>query len=784
MEVRDHHRLKSELILSEPGTYYIEGVGTEGEKRSEPDSHRMVVDEDLPPRISMLAPLSDVEVAKEDSLEVSYEASDDFGVSRIELVYQRKGENKKITLKKINKDGEKRLKDDYEWRLSGMEFKPGERIPFYLLVTDNNKVASGRTGRSEMRVLEIYSARKNHRKILARQDELLNRLVDHLAAHIMEAVKSGKDTADLRKNEKALIKEGEKIVDTMAELLSDMGNDKFADEIMADALAEMKNRYRGRLDNRRELLKEKSLLRAEKKKKLISLRSKYTSDLESDILYLDKMIKKARIEDMMAEADELYSAQAELSDLLSEFKKTGDPDLLKKLREKMAELESAFQSLMKRMSKMRKGMPEEFINTDAMKNKNMKNLADQMQKLKKALADGDMEQAMKMADDFLSNMGKWMSAMEKNANQFGQTISRETLNQLGELEKSIQDAIKREKAIEDVLQEKHASEVKQREERQKRIEEAGDKAEDMLKQLDESLDGAQHEFYRLKSYNRKGKFQPYSKEASKQRKNIGRSLQGMRMDLRDMAKSLQKGNLEDSLKKARYMKQKLEKYGKKARKYSEDINARPKERIKRMDKHLKNADRSLEKIIKALESVKEKEGQCSAGAAGKGEMEGLAREQDSLRRDVESMLQRYRELKEEAPSLPGKVPGHMDEASFKMHEASGEMKLQAPGAAQGPARQARGQLEQALQKIKEASEKMSQSMMPGGFMGFGGGKKPSPSQKGGRGAPDPEADVDIPDEDKYKVPRQYRDEILKTMKEEAPEQYKNLNKDYYERLVK
>ncbi len=782
MKVSDNHRLEVELILSEPATYYIEGRGINGEKRSESGSRRIVVDEDLSPRISMTAPLSDVEVASEGSLPVSYEASDDFGVRKIELVYQRKGENEKILLKEIKEDGEKRLQGEYEWRLADMDFKPGERIPFYLLVTDNNLVASGRTGRSEMRVLEIYSARKNHRKILARQDELLNRMIDHLAAHITAAIKEGMEPAKLRDREQQLVKEGEQIVETMADIVSDMENDEFADGIMLDALAEMKKRYQGSLAERNSLLRQTDTYEEKNKERLIKLRSGYRADLENDIIYLDKMIKKARVEDMMAEADELYSAQAELADLLAEFKKTGDPRLLEELREKMADLESAFQGLMQRMAKMRKGMPEEFINADAMKSQNMKNLAEQMEKLKKALADGDMESAMKMADDFLSDMGKWMEAMESNANQFGQTISRKTMNKLSELETEINDAVKREKAIEDALHEMHSEKMKRREERQKRVEKTREGLQEVMEKLNKSLAGVRQEFYRLRPYDEHGR-KPFDSKAKAQRRHIGSRMHGMRRDLQDLHDSLQKGNLDESLQKAGDLKEKLDKISRQAKSFSERINAGPEQRRKGMESNLEDAGRLLDRIISALEAVKEKN-QCSAPAGGQSGMQGLSREQDELRKDVESMMQRYNELKQEAPSLPGKVPRHMDEAAFKMHEASGEMKLNAPGPAQGPARQARGELEQALKQMQQARQKMSKNMMPGGFMGKGAGMKSPGSRQGGKGTPDPEAEVDIPDEDKYKVPGRYREEILKAMKEESPEQYKNLNKDYYERLVK
>jgi hypothetical protein len=634
-----------------------------------------------------------------------------------------------------------------------------------------------------MRVLQIYSARQNHRKILARQDELLNRMIDHLATHIVQAVKEGQNPQEFRESEKELVEEGEKMVETMAQLLIDMENDEFADEIMKDALAEMEKRYRDKLAGRRRILNDQNKLDKEKMEKLAGVRAGYNTDLENDIIYLDKLIKKARIEDIMAEADELYSAQAELSDLLAEFKKTGDPQVLEKLREKMAELESAFQGLMERMAKMRKGMPEEFINSDAMKSRNVKNLSEQMEKLKQALADGDMESAMEMADDFLSDMGKWMEAMENQAGQFGKTISRKTLKDLSELEKNIKDAVKREKAIEDALHEKHSKRMKEREQRQEKTEQAGKSLQEVMKNLDESLAGARNEFYRMRPETEQGRFKALSKEQTERRRRTGRAMHEMRKDLQGLQQSLQNGNLEESLKRAQALREKLQNVGGQARDFAEEMNAGPAERRQRMERDLQNAGKGLDKIISALQSVEE-ECRCSS-PGGQSGMQGLAREQDSLRQDVESMMQRYNELKQEAPSLPGKVPRHMDEASFKMHEATGEMKLDEPGAAQGPARQARGQLEQALQQIEQARQKMSQNMQPGGLMGGGMSGKPQGARKGGsKGAPDPEAEVKIPDEDKYKVPGQYREEILKAMKEESPEQYKNLNKDYYERLVK
>jgi orotidine-5'-phosphate decarboxylase len=45
-------------------------------------------------------------------------------------------------------------------------------------------------------------------------------------------------------------------------------------------------------------------------------------------------------------------------------------------------------------------------------------------------------------------------------------------------------------------------------------------------------------------------------------------------------------------------------------------------------------------------------------------------------------------------------------------------------------------------------------------------------------------DIKLPDEDAYRVPEEFRKELLRAMKEGSPDAYKNLNKDYYERLVR
>ena len=44
--------------------------------------------------------------------------------------------------------------------------------------------------------------------------------------------------------------------------------------------------------------------------------------------------------------------------------------------------------------------------------------------------------------------------------------------------------------------------------------------------------------------------------------------------------------------------------------------------------------------------------------------------------------------------------------------------------------------------------------------------------------------VEIPDGSQFKVPKEFREDILEAMKKPSPEGYKQLNQEYYEKLIK
>lgn len=781
MEINDGTGLKAELILSDPGTYYIEGRGEDGEKWAEPKSHRIVVDEDLHPEAVMLTPVDDVEVAAEGTLNVSYETSDDFGIRQIALGYQQDGEDKKIPIAAEKENGVKRLRGHYEWIISEMDFRPGDRIPFYIEVLDNDEVAGGKLGRSEMRVLEIFSARKHHRQLLARQDEFMNRMIDHLAGHIMAWIKEGKGKLDLVESEKHLIEEGRQMVSVLEVLLLELREDEFAEVLVVDTFADMAVRYPELLDDR-----EKTIARYEKDKArwkddVHALIDEYRSGLENDILYLDKLIKKQRMDDLLAEAGDLYKAQADLADLLAEYKRTGNPDLLEKLRQTIEDLQDAFESLARRMAEMRKSLPEEFINADALDKANMGDLASEMEKLRQALADGDMEAALAMAEEFLSSMGMWMSALEDSADSMGMTMSGEMMEKLSEIGDQLDDMIARQKEVEDGLQDIYNSALEQTDGSNKLLETKKD-IDESLQQFKREMARVKNSFLRLQPGAMEGKPRPMTRIEHQTRRALADPYSRMGKKADDAKQDLSEGNLEGAMDRLQEIKDQLDNTRKQCSGFADKNKSGPSGRRANFESGSDRAEELLDQAMEGMKSLKDSLS-GSLSARERSLLDELSWMEDALRSDVESTMEQYEELREEAASLPGEVSERLEEAGEKLGECSGGMGAGKPGQSMVPARDARKNMEQAKGSLNQAMQQMMQSMMMGsGMSGMPkSGQSDKPGSEGQCGWP---GDAEIPDEDLYSVPEEFREQLLKAMQEDSPEAYKNLNKDYYERLVR
>jgi len=119
------------------------------------------------------------------------------------------------------------------------------------------------------------------------------------------------------------------------------------------------------------------------------------------------------------------------------------------------------------------------------------------------------------------------------------------------------------------------------------------------------------------------------------------------------------------------------------------------------------------------------------------------------------------------PGLQQEMGEPLEQAGKAMGEAKGELDGQRPG-------EANGKQQEALEHLEKAQQSMQQRMQQKG----GGGDEQQ------TGINDPKAKVDIPEEDPYAAPRTFREEVLKAMKERAPDKYRDAIQRFYEELIK
>ena len=102
--------------------------------------HKIQVDSDLYPEISINVPAHDITVNEKDVVALKYTTNDDFGISEISLVFEHGNERKTKTITSFSKK-QLQYSGAYSWSLSELNLKPDDKIPYHLEVKDNDTIS-------------------------------------------------------------------------------------------------------------------------------------------------------------------------------------------------------------------------------------------------------------------------------------------------------------------------------------------------------------------------------------------------------------------------------------------------------------------------------------------------------------------------------------------------------------------------------------------------------------------------------------------------------------------
>ena len=150
--------------------------------------------------------------------------------------------------------------------------------------------------------------------------------------------------------------------------------------------------------------------------RLEAISARHVTELENDVLLLDDLIGRQRLEDLASLGKELTDSHQRLKDLLERYKKTKDEALRRQLEREARELRARIADLAQKIAavKARNDVADEWRNLP-----DMKSLADQARKLDDLLEKGNEADLDKALAQLGNDLGDLRKMLDQNAESFG-----------------------------------------------------------------------------------------------------------------------------------------------------------------------------------------------------------------------------------------------------------------------------------------------------------------------------------------------------------------------------
>jgi hypothetical protein len=734
--------LTAELTLASDGSYRFWLAPPFGRPVREERSHRLTAEPDAPPRVEILGPADRLELATPRPIEIGYSASDDFGLGAVELVY-RIGDRPEQRLPLRDGAGARTLQGRTVWDPTSAGLTGAERVAYRIEARDRDEVSGPKVGSSRTLYVVIQNPHESLEDRLDRQRELLEKLIADLGdrlEHEPAAPPPGgaaeASAADERVAAQAAAHDAE---ESHLALLGQLLDQDRRNGVLGKALRAALGGIADRLE--RLLREEAAALGALKGKaagggraRLGAVAARQVSELESDVLLLDDLIGRQRLEDLASLGKELTDAHQRLQDLLERYKKTKDEGLRRQLASEARDLRARLADLAQKIAavRARNDVPEEWRNLP-----DVQGLADQARKLDEMIDKGDaadLERALAQLGNDLRGMRKML---DQNLDGFGAERFPQENRVVAELMKKIGDVEGDERALQKETQavaDQQEAEVERR----------------LKGQIDEFLKREVEKIERLKQ-------RLASVPAGDPESALAEEIDRARESAKQMRRLFAERDLAEAKGEAERAESSLERAGEHLDEMAEGRRGRhPGADVD--DKRaaaVGDARAIAQEIADDLDKLMPRPSET---------LSPEQREAARAQADKQSSIgKRTDEIAEEAARRLGKMPG--------MEKAEGELKGAGARMRQAGDLLRRDESKPAATAERDAADRLAKL-------------RDSMQERSMGGAEQHRDPVRIPGADDSSAPRAWRQELLDAMKEKAPERYRDEVRRYYEELVK
>ena len=733
-------KLTADFTLTEDATYRFWLEPSFGRAIREERPHHLTAESDAPPRVDIQGPADRLELATPRPIEIGFSATDDYGLGAVDLVF-RVGDRPEQRQTLREGAGATAVQGRTLWDPAPVLGGAGaERIAYRVEARDRDAVSGAKVGSSRTLYVVIQNPHDGIDDRIEKQRDLLERLVTDLAQRLESDGKSdGGSAAEAAERRIAAIAavhaSEEAHLALLGRLLDEDRREGGLGKTMRAALAGIADRLE------RGLRAEAAALAAARGKggagraRLEAAVTKQIAELESDVLRLDDLIGRERLEDLASLGKELTDAHARLQDLLARYKQTHDESLRRQLAREARELRARIADLAQKIAAVqaRNEVPEEWRNMP-----DMKRLEAQARKLDELLErgnDGDLDKALAELGDQLSGMRKML---DQNLDGFGAERFPQENRVVADLMKRISDLEGDERSLQ---KETQALSEKQEAELQKRLK---GQLEDLMKAEGEKIDRLKQRLAGVPTGN------PESA--------LSEEIERARESATQMRRLLSQRDVAEAKSEAERAESSLERAG-------EHLDEMAQARRARHGATEPEKDKRAEAVGEARGLAQEIADDL-AKLMPKGSETLTPEQREAARAQAEkqgAIGKRTDELAEEAARRLGKMPG-MEKAASDLKGAGARMREAGESLRRDESKPAATAERDAADRLAKLRDGMQERTM---------------------GSAERHRDpVRIPGADESSAPRAWRQELLDAMKEKAPERYRDEVRHYYEELVK
>ncbi len=778
--------LQGEILVMEEGSYRVDIEDRHGLRNPQPPWYTIQVTPDVVPTVKWLRPEDGIEVDETTVLDVRYEAEDDFGLQDAALVYQgTDGVEHRLPLRQGRFD-QRRTTEQFSWDLYQHPLPAGDTVQVYIEVYDNDTISGPKKGVSETLTLMVRNREQEHQALEDLQKEIADALLDLLADHLELAddVESWRDQETPNPDERAqaLAKQqqaaqrAEQLTEQLDEALAKVQNDPYSTyETYTDLQALQRN-----LDYmQRELMpqlqqsmqplqspsaSEPQQAQAEEALEDVVRELERLSSLAEDIATAEKFHNLMQLSTkMMEEQNQLLAA---LDNMPRDFKGGEIPPELQKM---LDSIDQMMQELASAISQLPQTMSDEFLNQQ-LENLPLNNMQQQLDDIRKKLAEGDIEGAKKLAEELLKTLSSMVASMQNMQQQARSGPMDAMSQQLQESSDALSDLVQRQEEIVNETQQVDQEALQRLNEAQREAFDAMQRdLERELSELSKQIAALSQRARRHPELNTS--FQRAYRDVMKRLGQLRQSLKN-----HDMPKSRE--SLAGAERQMDWMKRRIE-------------------QLQSQDPQLEQQATQAQERLQALQQRMgglPNDRQAMLSPQQREQLGQLGQRQEGVGNETAQLQQAFDNLMPLMPFLPSETVDNLKQAVPLMQQAQGELNAsqsqQAIPPEQGALerlRNAQNSLQQAMQQLSQRGQMMGQSMpmlRQAGRLPMPNMQRPQVDQRQGGASGASVRNFQLPDKEAYKVPRMFREDIMEALKEGYPERYKELIEQYYRNIVR